>query len=185
MVCSCAGPLGDSLPGPGCDLPVSGVHLSVWLKSQEFPETESSGFRCSRGFCQVSGACTASFQRFCCLSGLRDTQRAQSPEPSSNSQRPPLWSSHSQGLLRGLFLQVSPRLPPAVSPQRGSLPRRSQRSRRSEGRRREVAPVDAGCRGTHREATTRLRWVAGDLKNCQGCWTCVGTFNDRSEGDVA
>ena len=104
---------------------VSCVHLPVWLKSQEFPETESpAGFAAVEASARFLGPAHQGFSGFCCLSGVRDQHKGRRPKnPSSNSQRPLLWSSHPQGLLRGLFSQVSPRLPPAVSPQRQTLRR--------------------------------------------------------------
>ena len=78
-----------------CELLGSCVHLPVWLMSNEFPETESpAGFAALEGSARFTGP----------------AHKGRRPKNwSSNSQRPPLWSSHSQGLLRGLFLQVSPR----------------------------------------------------------------------------
>ena len=100
-----------------CELPGSCVHPPVWLMSQEFPETESpAGFAALESSARFTGPPNK---------GRRPKNQ------SSNSQRPPLGSSHPQGLLRGLFLQVSHRLPPAVTLQRASLPSRSQRLRRA------------------------------------------------------
>ena len=109
-------------------MPGSCVHLPGWLISQDFPEVESPA-----GFGQVSGPRTPRIQRVPLpVRFTGPAQRGRRPKNrSSNSQRPLLWSSHPQGLLRGLFSQVSLRLPPAVSPQRGSLPSRSQRLRRA------------------------------------------------------
>ena len=61
----------------------------VWLMSQEFPEAESpAGFAALEGSARFAGPAHR---------GRRPKNR------SSNSQRPPLWSSHRRRLLRGLI----------------------------------------------------------------------------------
>ena len=106
--------------------------------SQEFPEAESPA-----GFAALEGS--ARFQ------GLRTpgVQRNPLPVRFMGPAKTTIVVESPAGTLERSNLQVSPRLPPAVSSQRGSLPSRSQRLRRREGRRREVAPVDARCSGMH------------------------------------
>ena len=118
-----------------CELPGSGVHLSVWLKSQDFllrlrVQRVSLLSRVLPGFraphTKGSAGSTA-----CQVYGT-STQKAPSQEPVEQlSQTTIVVESHPQRLLRGPFSQVSPYLPPEVSPQRGSLPSRPQRLRRA------------------------------------------------------
>ena len=72
-----------------CELPGSCVHLPFWLMSQELPETESpAGFAALEGSARFTG---------------RAHKRRRPKNRSSNSQRPPLWSSHPRRLLRVFF----------------------------------------------------------------------------------
>ena len=60
-------PLGE------CELPGSGVHLLVWLMSQEFPEAESpAGFAALDCSARFPGPAHQGFGGFRCLSGIRD-----------------------------------------------------------------------------------------------------------------
>ena len=113
--------------------------------SQDFPEVESpAGFAALEGSARFLGPAHQGFSGIRCLSGLRD-QHTEGADPRTGPllslavgvifQLP---SGGASGQKRGhrpkerlTFLQVSPRLPPAVSPQRGSLPSRSQRLRRA------------------------------------------------------
>ena len=126
-------------------MPGSCVHLPGWLMSLHFPEVESpAGFAALEGSAWFQDPAHQGFSGFRCLSGLRD-QHIEGAVPRTGPllclavgvifQLP---SGGASGKKRGhrpkerlTFLQVSPRLPPAVSPQRGSLPSRSQRLRRA------------------------------------------------------
>ena len=116
------------------DLPVSCVHQSVWLMSQEFPEAESpAGFAALESSARFQVLRTPWVQRVPLpVSFMGPAHGGRRPKNrSSNSQRPPLWSSHPQGLLRGLICRY-----PLGCHRRSlrsgvSLPSRSQRLRRA------------------------------------------------------